>query len=134
MPVACLKSIPGAEATYSSVSDIDPSMSTDKAETYRLTHLANGRWLLPVKDIELAMDKDPNIQTRRRRVYMSANWGKRGGSRIGGDDVTLTLDDLKNASCDQWIYYKTLECTSSGISAAKSRQVDVLYVHGQFRA
>jgi hypothetical protein len=80
------------------------------------------------------MDQDPSIQTRRRRVYMSVNWGKRGGYRTGGDDVTLILEDMDNAPCARWIYYKTLESTNAAASNAARRRVDVLYVHGESRA
>lgn len=119
---------------------MDPSEYTLKAAFRKASCLitlclstAHGRYLLPVTQLEKALDTSPQITTFQRRVFFNPNEVASSTSRIiKGEDVALAEAELRDVrGNDEWIYYKVWEMKDEFLEDRRGRGVDVLYVHGK---
>jgi acylglycerol lipase len=93
-----------------------------------------GRYLTKPWAPEQALDDDPTIRTRRRRVFLHGRADPDSVDIEFAEDITLDPEELSNERIrgGRWVYYKSWEMNEESLASKEGLEVDMLLVHGMF--
>lgn len=92
-----------------------------------------GRYLTKPWAPEQALDDDPSIKTRRRRVFLHGRADADSVDIEFAEDVSLVPEELSRERIRQgrWVYYKSWEMKEESLVSKEGFGVDILLVHGE---
>jgi hypothetical protein len=110
---------------------IEPGLQ--KFKLYTPPDPTYGRYLTKPWAPEQALDNDPTIRTRRRRVFLHGRAAPDSVDIEFAEDITLVPEELSKARIrgGRWVYYKSWEMKEESLSSKEGLGVDILLVHGE---
>lgn len=110
---------------------IEPGLQ--KFKLYTPPDPTYGRYLTKPWAPEQALDNDPTIRTRRRRVFLHGRAAPDSVDIEFAEDITLVPEELSKERIrgGRWVYYKSWEMKEESLSSKEGLGVDILLVHGE---
>ena len=95
-----------------------------------------GRYLTKPWAPEHALDDDPTIKTRRRRVFLHGRADPDSVDIEFAEDIRLVPEELSKERIREgrWVYYKSWEMKEESLASKEGLGVDILLVHGKQRS
>ncbi|KAG7530675.1 hypothetical protein FFLO_04901 [Filobasidium floriforme] len=109
---------------------IEPGLQ--KFKLYTPPDPTYGRYLTKPWAPEQALDNDPTIRTRRRRVFLHGRAAPDSVDIEFAEDITLVPEELSKERIrgGRWVYYKSWEMKEESLTSKEGLGVDILLVHG----